>query len=308
MPAVHMKLWRKFFYHAPIGQWTVWAFCTAGPDACGQRTRLSDKSPWWRWVKSGASRNMVAAHVELLKAALFRSGMGLDEKFVLLNDQFLPVKPFSFIYKGLQSTHGPRSASDFCLRGPETWGRQVVAEKEIFLVQHSPWVVLSRNDARMLVKMWRTPLPGEKASLLLWSKRFDFYGFVQRVILENKERPLQDFAPYSLIFGVYPPAEEIRPLPLSLDLRPGNASNTSAVLETSRCRTFDLTEDFESGQMLLHRLMETMDFELQATAAGPSLQWLGPRALRVFKESQFLFAYPFHRDANLTGFSELIQT
>merc|ERR1712232_801063 len=116
----HLTVWARFFALAPKGWWKGWAHCK-DPKLC-KESGLFEKLPELTLVpKKWTFRctDLVTAFAQLLKSALFQKKPrpGVFEKFVLLSEATLPVKPFHFVYATLPRDH----ESDFCFMKPQQW-------------------------------------------------------------------------------------------------------------------------------------------------------------------------------------------
>ena len=109
-------------------------------------------------------------------------------RFIILNEQTLPVQPFSYIYRSLQPVPDSLKLSDFCPglggsypSGPEhscrrisrvhaggslpagikglnsiaSWINITAGDKNISIPTHSRRFILSSEDAGLLVRLWR---------------------------------------------------------------------------------------------------------------------------------------------------------
>jgi len=106
-------------------------------------------------VRSQWTVDLVTPTVRLMRSALEAGGPrpGAVEKFVVLSDSALPVKPFAVVYRELARSH----ESDYCFNNPSKWGQGKVRGREYALPMHFQWTVLNRTDAAGLVRRWPGP-------------------------------------------------------------------------------------------------------------------------------------------------------
>jgi len=84
------------------------------------------------------------------------TGRPTMEKFVIVSDSTLPVKPFSAVFKALTESN----ESDYCYNSVDQWGTATMSGRNYTIPKHWQWAVLNRTDAEQLVRRWRTP-PGD---------------------------------------------------------------------------------------------------------------------------------------------------
>lgn len=302
MPVSLVKVWAEFFKGAAVGQHSAKGLCFPGKGRCG---REEDPVPW-HWVHpeeiySTRCRDWVTAFVYLLKSALRGAGFLPEEKFILLGDSFLPLKPFSHIFKVLSPATELLSLSDLCLRRQGRWIRLRSTEelsKDLYLVVHSRWVVLSRHDARMLLKVWNRPLEGQSPAVLYASRSLHPQGEpeIKRIPLEFDSVCAEEVAVYTLLFGLFPkyPENNVNPLWLTEDLVNQHIVNPQSLLRASRCRTLDLNDHSTTRYPV--RLLKTMEAHeeliLGAESLGLTVQRITKAAAAKLRATRYLFLTP----------------
>ena len=258
-----------------------------------------------------------------------------DEKFIVLSESALPLKPFLEIYsvgdpsfldshtgvarnshcatnfrcsthefptdQDLRGAGGPDSLSDFCLRGHDNWIKlpKEWADQEVSLVTHSPWAVISDHNARLLLKLWRG---AGNASLLVsnvwWKSAKGTFG-VQRVPLKMSGWDPLEFAPYLMLFGTWPPRNQQRPLPLA-PVTPALPGFQGDLMRQRRCRTFDHA-DSDDGQLL-----EELKKMPGVNVSGVKVEIKEPDALKLLRDSSFMFGVSFSMDIALGVLEEYL--
>lgn len=302
----HRAVWASFFAQAAEAQSQVWCACLAKSSCGGPLTAAS------RWVPTAPEQgcaDSLTPVVQLLKAALQGRSEPAD-KFVILGDAALPLKPFSEVYKVLVPRKRLLHVSDFCLTESQEWARlQGDFPRELFLVGHSPWLVLSRDDARMLATVWKPTPPGEKASFLFGSRSFREDGApnITAVELLSNSTCSQDTAAFALLFGLFPPHAARTVIPLSRELRFEPSGSAQRLLSESRCRTLDLNRaaSHRFPRKMLLDLEKSGDLGFQEGPEGQSFGSLSPAALQRLRRSSFLFAAPFQRQLSV-NFAQIL--
>lgn len=148
----HADVWLTFFGGTPPNSWRAWAHCTDFK-ACqadevlrilGVKVVSTVPTKW--------CDDLVTAQAHLVSAALadVPERPGAAEKFVLLSDTSLPIKPFTSLHAGLLAN----SESSVCMRPVAEWPEATVNGTGFRLVKHSQWVVLTRQDATEFARRW----------------------------------------------------------------------------------------------------------------------------------------------------------
>uniref|UniRef100_A0A7S4T0D1 Protein xylosyltransferase n=1 Tax=Alexandrium monilatum TaxID=311494 RepID=A0A7S4T0D1_9DINO len=150
----HADIWLTFFDAAPPDSWRAWAHCTNFEACRADEALLTLGVTVVPTVPSRWCDDLVTAQAHLVAAAL-AGGSGLRapaaaDRFVLLSDTTLPIKPFASMQQGLLAT----DSSSVCMRPVREWPAATINGTEFRLVKHSQWVVLSRRDAEEFVRRW----------------------------------------------------------------------------------------------------------------------------------------------------------
>lgn len=321
--AAHERIWRDFFAKGDSRSYRSWALCTTGPNCDSSRssvmTWVDHPSP----MISDKSVYRMHCFVHLLKAALAVDVKSKHEKFVFMDETTLPLRPFPYIYtelsKGLSEVGSEhRITSDMCIKPYRDWHRiSDACNADVFLPRHSKFMVLSKNDARQLAKVWRIT-PGKPPSFLFSSGTFaktnqlSFKAFSAllfgptagtelRVPLAETDGELLEYAPYVLAWGIFPPSPVGwgGPAPLSSSYNWERTTDHTVVERQRRCRTLRWDE--------LSTLNVTLQKELEAAHLVKNTHhWHWDVAHRLLKEQGFLFAGPFDAHSDLTGYSEVM--
>jgi len=152
----HANIWKEFFAAAPEGSHSIWLHCKDA-DAC-QKSDIVDL-PGLNIVSTVQSLwcgDLVTAPVHMIKAALGANVArhSAIDKFVLISDSTLPIKPFEEIYDILSNTN----RSDFCLYPTYAWSSSGTGVLNTsWLVMAHQWFVLTRQDAEDLASYWIPP-------------------------------------------------------------------------------------------------------------------------------------------------------
>jgi len=147
-------IWKRFFQCAPAHSFRVWIHCSG---TCNQ-THIQRVLPQAQVVPptfSSYCHDLVSPFVQLLKHALYsqEQQVGIREKFVLLSETVLPVKPYRIVYDTLMAD----DLSDFGVLPTGKWPHAAVNGSMVKLVKSSQWVVLNRMHAAKMVSVWQPP-------------------------------------------------------------------------------------------------------------------------------------------------------
>lgn len=258
----HPEVWKTFFGNAPAGSWRGWAHCTQ-IEGCRNDKVLESLAV--RVVPTVPSRwcdDLVTAQVSLIRQALTDSqgAPGVPEKFVLLSDTTLPIKPFPSVHKGLLETR----ESSVCMRPVNEWPSAVVNGSELRLVKHSQWVVLTREDAQELVNRWPSnpelnswdiPIMGQdgQANWMHSMNRSTFHPMDGTK--SHDGRCADEEAVFALLYGT--PTEK----------------NVAATFNRSRCHTYI---EWKGTFMWLHGITPRVFYKVEedmAAAAKPATSY-----------------------------------
>jgi len=287
-----VRLWKNFFAGAhDIGLWRAWAHCVHYT-SCMQ-SNLTGQFPGLRWVrpvKTQLCKDLVTAEAALMKAALMGDDdaptpPGAIEKFVLLGESTLPVKPFVTIHAALVSS----DESDFCLYPPMNWRGTVIHDEHLLLVQHSQWVVLNRKHARQFSQQWTMDQNTQRWSIAIHSKSRKWAGM--NVMIDQgpkKDRCPDEFAVFGILFGLFLPGKAgVKVCPLN---KTTTCRSSKALMKESRCRTLNIIG--QQANNLLDEIRSDADSKVEPRNPHwhESLEFsrLGTSALRALRESPYL--------------------
>jgi len=158
----HAAVWQRFFQLAPPDSYHIWVHCAQDCDEKYLRSILPDahRVPT---VSTQYCFDLVTPFIQLLRFALYRHQQATvpNEKFVLVSESTLPVKPYDHVYKLLTAD----DLSDFSTWMSDKWPAALVNGKPTLLVKSSQWSFLNRRHAQKMVQEWR-PAP---AQATFWS-------------------------------------------------------------------------------------------------------------------------------------------
>lgn len=307
----HVRLWRRFFSKAPPGTWKVWVHCN-DEDACERHNVFAglgaEKVPS---VPTRYCTDLVSAPVAMLRQALDAKVVpaGTLEKFALVSESTLPVKPFSEVYKALTEDNN----SDLCIAPANEWRGAHVDGIKVLLVKHSQWFVLNREHAQVLVKEWKPPhswdsfmgwwtVPLKGGS---WAKKGARTVSASRFLtaIGGTYACTDEQAVFATIFGGLEPDHQT-----GRKVIPGLGElnmNGQATDPQGRCRTFTVFQNTKDLGNLTDNIMgavkndtATSVYQAQDTSHPLLLQCAGRRTLAALRASPFLFARKFGSSGN----------
>lgn len=148
----HIPIWEQFFASADRPTTALWAHC-ANYSACANDIGLSKLGiQLVPTVRSERCVDLVSPEVQLMKHALHRSD-GFDtgrDKFVLLSDTTLPLKPLPAVLDALLFT----KTTDFCFFPLKDWPDADIDGQHMFLPKTAQWAVFNEEHARTLTRAW----------------------------------------------------------------------------------------------------------------------------------------------------------
>lgn len=310
----HPRLWADFFAGAQPGTYMVWAHCAnhskCAFDVGGFNLVNARLVPTVSTVQGDHLTPFVHMMGVAMTETAALSAAGIMEKFVVVGDMTLPVKPFSFVHWNLASSSG----SDICLSAPSQWAAGSVDGVPVLLPRHHQWVALNRSDAATLVKDWRpvsgleawdVPLKGRWAPLGRTVPRADFHDGTTNSATDES-------AVYALLRGpvelgtrddegelarlylqrrcttyVGFPAEVGTPKPASaLQMDSGQNFDTAAITE-------QLTQDKRNSLLQTHGSWHPIVIEALSATSWAAL-----------RKSPFLFAGKFSDGAPLVSYAD----
>eukprot|EP00747_Dinoflagellata_sp_TGD_P151303 gnl/TRDRNA2_/TRDRNA2_177198_c4_seq1.p1 gnl/TRDRNA2_/TRDRNA2_177198_c4~~gnl/TRDRNA2_/TRDRNA2_177198_c4_seq1.p1 ORF type:complete len:507 (+),score=35.65 gnl/TRDRNA2_/TRDRNA2_177198_c4_seq1:1-1521(+) len=150
----HASLWRSFFSTAPADSWSIWLHCK-DRQACSSGTFMIENPDTMLvpTVSTTYCTDLVTASVQLLRSALAKHAgdESVEAKFLLMSDSTLPIKPFSVVF----NTYASRTESDFCIYPSNTWDKWAEVNGRLaYMIDHSQFFALSRNDAETFANSW----------------------------------------------------------------------------------------------------------------------------------------------------------
>eukprot|EP00930_Biecheleria_cincta_P012741 TRINITY_DN11709_c0_g1_i2.p1 TRINITY_DN11709_c0_g1~~TRINITY_DN11709_c0_g1_i2.p1 ORF type:complete len:406 (+),score=38.47 TRINITY_DN11709_c0_g1_i2:38-1255(+) len=167
----HAEIWKAFFANAPKGSFKIWLHCKDRSSCMNSKfLRLLPQTNLVATVPAAYCVDLVTPEIQLLTQALASGpGKGSMEKFLLLSDSTLPLKPFSYVLRELSKS----VKSDFCIYplcpsnectvehfGQHNfWAKGVATStrKVASLPMSSQFFVLNRQNATTLASRWGRP-------------------------------------------------------------------------------------------------------------------------------------------------------
>lgn len=325
------RIWRAFFAAAPPGSYNLWIHC-AKQDCDGNHPQLEvPGSVIVQHAPSMRCFDLVTPLRSLAKTAL-ESGVHKDvlEKFIVVSDTSLPVKPFPYTFRQLTS----RPESDYCLhstsgaRWPSVKMRysrrrrrtSLYIEKgegqEFFLVKHQQFVVLNRKDAQALVDLWDIPEDPTKITKTWKAPLVGQYWkmYDTRIVKKLPRVPMgwfdksgrfcaDEIAPYALAHGIFLPGQDLR-CPLDWSTQ---CSTTDDLMKHKRCSTLSV-----GRKNSLIEEMQRQDEELdlaEEDSHAIAFSKIGRKSMILLRNSSYLFARKFSKSMGadaLAGYVEIM--
>jgi len=314
----HLPIWEQFFAGADRSTSALWAHC-ANYSACANDTGLKKLGiQLVPTVPSERCVDLVSPEVQLMKHALRRSGSfatGRD-KFVLLSDTTLPLKPLSTVLGALFATR----TSDFCFFPLKDWPDANIEGRHMFLAKTAQWAVFNDEHARTLVRTW---LPCRE--LFGWNMLYAGHNMsaqpFNKPITESDRRCSDEVAVFASIFGPMTQSDVGQGFE---SLGVSSTCHTLTRFQWPSRKTFvpdglqqvidDDPDTHTDGGLpdaaksdLLTGLKDVVEGLKNGIEGHPTtfLQ-LGNRSLQALRHSSFLFARKFARNSNFPGFSEVM--
>lgn len=322
----HPGIWGKFFADALPGTYMAWAHCT-DYHACEHDYSL--KMLKFRLVPTTFSQrgaDLVSPYVHMIRIALAETAhlakAGIPEKFIVISDATLPVKPFSFVHWA-QTKDGE---SDFCISTTTAWAFAVVEGETFTLVKHHQWVSLNRSDAEVLARNWNFVKQGWHWNVTLRSGKFatrprvvprtifqngtwftatDEEAVYERVVGPMLLRNLSDRSPMMDLFTNRRCLTYVD-WPTNADqdeVEPHQVPVSALQLGAAQSQFFDATQTV-SLKLLKDKEMQ---FSIQNGIMHPyRFERMGIVGLRVLRNSPYLFARKFADCAVLPNFTDIM--
>lgn len=280
-------IWNRFFATAVQGfDYRAFVHCKTD-GACAPNIQQTGRYEIISSVETTYCFNLVGGMNALIAAALEKGGGSHpNDKFILVSDSTLPVKPFSFVQQKLTQDDG----SDFCIFPRNEWAEvvenflgqpQVTSVKHV-AVKHHQWAVLSREHAKTAVQK-----SGELQDLM---RRFQLNtpGFKNTGCLD-------EFWHFAVLFGSLKLSDN--PTVLGLPALNGERVSTDNYEIQGQCDTFVNWVARASGSnnnmtRLTQELMADPGTDMdQASDTRPSsIHRVSKRSLKSLRDSPFLFA------------------
>uniref|UniRef100_A0A7S1RYD9 Protein xylosyltransferase n=1 Tax=Alexandrium catenella TaxID=2925 RepID=A0A7S1RYD9_ALECA len=311
-------IWAEFFRSAPPDTYTLWAHCV--------NQSLCERDPGMnllniRLVPTTYSKrglDLVTPYVHMVRIALTEMHLAasgvMTEKFLVMSDSTLPIKPFLHVYGELAQSVD----SDICLSSIDQWANGTVDGVPVALAKHHQWLALNRHDAEMLVNDW-VPVLGEHDSWNIPLREGRWAGSNRTVPRSAFEGGMwynanDEEAPFAYIHG-----------PVELRF-PGDTEKPMNLFLQRRCTTyvgfpFDVPSANESQSLLQHDPEEYATptvtalivqdpgnkLNVQGGAVHPfTIQALSYESTLTLRRSVFLFARKFALDADLPNFTRIV--
>eukprot|EP00928_Gymnodinium_smaydae_P046393 TRINITY_DN30902_c0_g1_i1.p1 TRINITY_DN30902_c0_g1~~TRINITY_DN30902_c0_g1_i1.p1 ORF type:complete len:533 (-),score=98.53 TRINITY_DN30902_c0_g1_i1:95-1639(-) len=149
-------IWDRFFARAVQGvEYRAFVLCKSEAD-CRRNIKSQHRFEIIPSVETKYCTDLVSGMNALFRAALASSTIGSpNDKFILLSDTTLPVKPFHIVQRRLTVDAG--AGSDFCIFPRSQWaevlrsvpGHPRQPTMKQVAVKHHQWFVLSRAHAKL---------------------------------------------------------------------------------------------------------------------------------------------------------------
>jgi len=323
----HPGIWGKFFDSAQPGSYMAWAHCT-DYHACKNDYVLDLlKVRLVPTTFSVRGADLMSPFVHMMRYALplteHLAAAGVMEKFMVISDSTLPVKPFSYVFRHQVA----EPVSDICMSSINQWASGNVDGVPVAIIKHHQWVSLNRSDAEVLARDWRpvrkskywnVPLrQGSWASQNRTVPRYSFHGGTWYTATDEE-------AVWALIHG-----------PLMLPSA-GDQSEPMRVYGQRRCTTYvgfpadigespnrtgkaslqasmlQLVAESSEGWIDRHDITRQLRHDPATKLYVADGTWhpflieeAGDRSIRTLRESEFLFARKFSACARMVNFTEV---
>mmetsp|Transcript_50166 Transcript_50166/g.139335 ORF Transcript_50166/g.139335 Transcript_50166/m.139335 type:complete len:796 (-) Transcript_50166:358-2745(-) len=311
----HAEIWREFFARAPRKAWRVWLHCK-DPAACRNSSfyRLVPGVHIVKKVPTMYCNDLVSAHVQMLEEALCSTAVppGTMEKFILVSDSTLPVKPFSETYQVLTE----HDTSDFCLYPSTQWLQAKVKDTILYAIQHHEWNVLNRADAYTLWTQWAPTWDDDK-----WPDWNVSLRGASRAVAGRKHLLASEFwygdpwwactdelAPFGILYGAFVPGPDGTQRYTGI----GTISVHKNREHQGRCRTLVLWNVTSTQDPVQQALVDDPCTDLIRPTWGhgngsdpAAFGGFGADALRRLRVSDYLFIRKVLPNATLRGYAEI---
>lgn len=315
----HAALWSMFFAGAPRESWRALVHCQ---DAERCRENGVHEMPGFEMVATVPTwycHDLVTAMAELLRSALaIRAEVphpSSREKFVFLSDSTLPIKPFGVVHDALMSDED----SDFCVFPKDQWASATLDDREMLLVKHHQWLVLTRQHAELFVQKWVPVDAG--GDWRVWMRSGPWPGEAVHVSPHDFHHPpsanwcTDEWAFIATTFGavaVSPDVEEYGARLPGFGGGPLFIDGARAHVTQGRCRTFTFwtSDDGPAFAALAEHVYEDHGSVIscypQCHSRPATFTRMSATGLRAMRDSEFLFARKFDAAIELPHFEAVV--
>mmetsp|Transcript_61129 Transcript_61129/g.157637 ORF Transcript_61129/g.157637 Transcript_61129/m.157637 type:complete len:491 (+) Transcript_61129:129-1601(+) len=299
----HVWIWQKFFESAPLGSYRILVHCVNRTGCLAGDTSALPGVVFVETMPSQRCTDLVTPQWGLFREATrMNVKPGAVDKFIMLSESCLPVKPFGYIHRTLTAY----ADTDICLEDPKKeWQKTVVNGIKFYLVKHSQWAILTREHAQSFVAKWTRLDASGKWSFMMPGKMLGGATFMVDRRDKRNWRCADEFAIFATLFGLFVPGKQA-PDQCQLNHKTGCRS-VEALMDESRCRTayyFTRTEKSKELKFLLND-------------KGTKLHWRGDghpvevsrmsrASMEVFRQSAFLFARKFSVRAQIGDWPQVM--
>mmetsp|Transcript_79133 Transcript_79133/g.256575 ORF Transcript_79133/g.256575 Transcript_79133/m.256575 type:complete len:450 (-) Transcript_79133:291-1640(-) len=334
----HADIWQRFFADAVPCAPKIWLHCKDA-EAC-RRNKFVQKLPRTSivpTVPSSYCTDLVTPEEQLVRLALQTSGPA--DKFIIISDSSLPLKPFRVIYQELTRSGMsdlcvyPLCPMGFCRN--QTWqswfwakGLVTKSAKSVSLPITSQFAVLNRRDARKFVEAWGPAGTRPRSNITskwfaddlvreepVWS--MDILGESGSTVGRAQFDEVTGWATCadeSILFTTLHGAVELQEN-ASMEVPGfGMLSGDHQFWEAPQgsCRTYFSFWMWSLDDRKLETELAQDDGSVvhigkpESGSHPLSFGTLSPKAMRMLADSEWLFARKFEASANLSGFSDIV--
>eukprot|EP00928_Gymnodinium_smaydae_P013055 TRINITY_DN1475_c0_g1_i2.p1 TRINITY_DN1475_c0_g1~~TRINITY_DN1475_c0_g1_i2.p1 ORF type:complete len:382 (+),score=38.03 TRINITY_DN1475_c0_g1_i2:1198-2343(+) len=306
------SIWKTFFAGANTEKFRVWVHCSAGRDACMQANDLS-VLPNLEVIETAPSSrcaDLLSPEVRLLERALAwqpERPAASNDKFALVSDSTLPVKPLDTIYDSLLAAE----QSHMCFFPLQQWATRNVDGSSLAIPKIHQWAVFNRQHAATLTQNWEVVNRSSE-----WQWRFPMHGqMIETAGWQNPPREghwcADELAVFSNIHG-------------ALDMRLGEHRNFSKYNIDDTCLTFLMFGWHNAGNPgpasvdVLEAVKADPNIDF-GSAVDPDDDWdrkrrghpvtfhgMGNMTMHALRASPYFFMRKFSYDARLHGYAEIM--
>eukprot|EP00931_Biecheleriopsis_adriatica_P013325 TRINITY_DN11469_c0_g1_i1.p1 TRINITY_DN11469_c0_g1~~TRINITY_DN11469_c0_g1_i1.p1 ORF type:complete len:385 (-),score=46.60 TRINITY_DN11469_c0_g1_i1:79-1233(-) len=312
----HISIWRNFFSAAKGDvRYASWAHCE-NFTACAANKQLRDLGI--KLVPSVVSKrclDLVSPEVQVLKYALEQPGSSQD-KFILLSDSSLPVKPLPVIYNTLMK----RTTTDMCFFPMYDWPDAEIEGADLLLPKTAQWAIFTGAHARALVRRWAPSKELFDWNMTYQGRQLQAKPFYKPVSKQHS-KCADEVAVFATIFGPVDEATAYQGFEhfgvsatcdtLTLFHWPSHTVPVperliKAIAEDPNTRTDGIEDAMKAGGRgsLASDLVEGIKNGI--TGHPKTFLLLGNVTMHALRSSVYLFARKFATDAEFHGFEEVL--